>query len=130
VEQMAKILLVDDEEDIRTSLRRFLEKEKHKVKEAQDGKEAIKILEKEKFDIVILDVLMPGLTGIDVAQQIKKNPKTKDQIIIFCSVVKLGEEGTKKVKEIGPAKYVNKPFSLDEIRRAISGVVKSKKKLQ
>jgi CheY-like chemotaxis protein len=124
---MVKILIVDDELDIRKSLRRFLEKEKHTVTEARDGLEALKILQKKKFDLVLLDILMPNMTGIEVGKSIRANLKTKNQIMVFCSVVALGDEGTKQVRAIHPEYFLNKPFELKKLREVILQVTQTKK---
>jgi CheY-like chemotaxis protein len=124
---MAKILIVDDDEDIRITLRRFLKKEKHLVGESSNGMDALKILQKKAFDIVLLDILMPEMTGIEVAKSIKANPKTKNQAIVFCSVVTLEEKGAKQIRALKPVYFINKPFELKELRAVIQKVLAAKK---
>jgi len=90
-----KILIVDDEEDIRTSIRMVLEKEKHTISEAANGKTALNMLEKEKFNLIILDVMMPEMSGWDVLTEIiKRKPEYKGKIM-FLSVVEISDERKK-----------------------------------
>jgi two-component system, OmpR family, response regulator ResD len=122
---MVKILIVEDEKDVRLSFRKYLEKENYQVEEASNGKDALLLLEKEKFDVVVLDILMPGMTGVEVAERIRANPKLKGQKIIFASVVALGEKGN-EIKKINPAAYITKPFKLEELKAAIMKALKAK----
>jgi len=63
---MAKILIIDDEKSIRKTLREILEYEKYQVDEAADGSEGIELIKKEKYDIILCDIKMPKMDGIEV----------------------------------------------------------------
>lgn len=78
-----RILLVDDEPGIRKILRLFLEMEGFSVYEANSALQAKNLVGKEKPDLVIVDVLLPGETGYDVCEWIKTNPETKDTIVFI-----------------------------------------------
>ena len=69
---MARLLVVDDEEKIRLIIRKYAEMEGHQVTEAKDGIEAVSICALEDFDVIILDVMMPGMDGLTVCTQIRK----------------------------------------------------------
>lgn len=65
---MSKVLIIDDERPIRSTLREILEYEKIKVEEAEDGKKGIELVMKDDFDVVLCDIKMPGLDGIEVLE--------------------------------------------------------------
>ena len=76
-------MIVDDEEDIRISVGQIFEISGYEVTKAEDGNDCINKLERETPDIVILDIMMPGMSGWDVAARIKENPKWNDIPIVF-----------------------------------------------
>ena len=69
---MARLLVVDDEEKIRLIIRKYAEMEGHQVTEAKDGIEAVSICALEDFDVIILDVMMPGMDGFAVCKQVRR----------------------------------------------------------
>jgi CheY-like chemotaxis protein len=82
-----RVLLVDDEAGIRKILRLFLEREGYVVLEAVSGVQAKQIIQKEKPHLILLDVILCGLTGFEVCEWIKKNPETKDIIVILFTAL-------------------------------------------
>ena len=123
------ILIVDDEAPIRQLLREQLEAEGYIVKEAKDGWDAITQVRKQSPDLIILDIMMPQVTGFDVAAILKNNPKTLGIPIIILSIV--GEE--ERSYRLGADKYLTKPIDtealLKEIRLLISQGTSKKKVL-
>lgn len=109
-EKKFKILIVDDEKSIRDFLKRFLNKKGYNdIYLAQTGQDALKIIEKERFNLILLDVRLPGMDGIDLLRQIKKINKDTPVIMIT------GYPDEKKVKEAmqeGAYDYIIKPFDL------------------
>ena len=79
---MAKILVIDDEKDIRTVLRQVLELEGHAVSVAADGREGLALLEREGADVVITDIIMPGIDGVATLQRIKESHPNLPVIVI------------------------------------------------
>ena len=69
---MARILIVDDEVKIREVVREYAEVSGYDVKEAKDGREALELVEREDFDVIVLDIMMPYLDGFSACRQIKK----------------------------------------------------------
>jgi CheY-like chemotaxis protein len=118
-----KILVVDDEEDIRTSLQTLLEASGYQVQTANNGKSALQILRKENFDLVITDLLMPDMSGRELAEKIRANPKWKGQKIAFLSVIGLSETGAKQVKELGPVYYFQKPIDIHVLRKELKKII-------
>lgn len=116
---MARILVVDDEDKIRLIIRKYAEMEGHQVTEAKDGIEAVSICALEDFDVMILDVMMPGMDGFSVCKQVRRCKKIP---IIMLSA--RGEEYDRiKGFELGIDDYVVKPFSPKELMCRVRVVV-------
>jgi len=104
------VLVVDDEEDILELVRYTLEKEGYRVVCAETGEEALEQVKTVQFDLVVLDLLLPSIDGLEVCKLLKKNPKTERIPIIILSAK--GEESDVVLGlELGASDYVNKPFS-------------------
>lgn len=126
----ARFLIVDDEEDIRRSLRNFLSRHfECEIKEASGGKEAIDLLKRSRFDLVLLDIRMPGISGIDV---IKEKKRLNYKPCIWAITGFDSEEVAHKVIEQGADDYIPKPFSLrvldSKVRDFLVGIGKYKVK--
>ena len=120
---MYHILVVDDEARIRSIIRKYAEFEGHTVSEAGDGMEAVCLCRKEKFDIIILDIMMPELDGFSACREIRKTSQTP---IIMLSA--RGEEYDKiNGFESGADDYVVKPFSPRELLLRVEAVMKRSK---
>ena len=121
---MYKILVVDDEVRIRSIIRKYAEFEGYTVTEAGDGMQAVHLCRKEKFDIIILDIMMPELDGFSVCREIRKSSQTP---IIMLSA--RGEEYDKiNGFECGADDYVVKPFSPRELMLRVEAVMKRVKR--
>ncbi len=106
---MLTVLVVDDEEDIRSILKYTLEKEGYKVIEASSGNEGLEKLNSSRPDIVILDVMMPDMDGIEVCEQIRRSPNNDD--IIICMLTARNEDYSQIAGlESGADDYVSKPI--------------------
>ncbi len=105
-----KILIVDDEKDIASSVKLLVDKLGYESKTVNDGESALEILKKEKFDLVLLDILMPEMSGREVLEKIRTVPKIKNQKVAFLSVVFLGQIGSKQLKKLKPVAYFQKPI--------------------
>ena len=117
---MPRILVVDDEFRIRQIIRKYAEFEGYEVEEATDGMQAIEICRKERFDLIIMDVMMPELDGFSACREIRKFCKTP---IIMLSA--RGEEYDKiHGFELGSDDYVVKPFSPKELMMRVGAVIK------
>ncbi|MGI8907793.1 MAG: response regulator transcription factor [Candidatus Sumerlaeaceae bacterium] len=117
-----KILIADDEEDIKIVVKFFLESRGYEVLTAFDGLDAISMCETENPDLLLLDVMMPVMSGFEVARRLKANPKTADIPIIMLSAA--SQAGSiKEGLEAGARDYIVKPFEpakLEEMIRAIT----------
>jgi two-component system alkaline phosphatase synthesis response regulator PhoP len=105
-----KVLIADDEPDILEILKYNLSSEGYEVSTAKDGDEALEKARRNEPDLVILDVMMPKKTGVEVCQILRTQPAFKDTLIIFLTAV--NDEGTQiKGLETGADDYVSKPIS-------------------
>ena len=119
VQGYVKILVMDNEEDILSSVNTILQKEKYETTCVTTGQDAIKKVKHGKFDLVILDIMMPDLSGWDVFSQITKiNPKQK---VMFLSVLEITPERKAQLEKHGNVEYLLKPFD----RSMFVGRVKS-----
>jgi CheY-like chemotaxis protein len=120
---MSKILIIDDEEDIRLALRALLESEKYEVFETENGKKGLSFLKKNKVDLVLCDFFMPQMNGREVIEALRADSKLKDTKVIVLTVASFGKEGNEKLKELKVKDYIKKPFSnkdlLKRIRKAL-----------
>jgi CheY-like chemotaxis protein len=117
---VSNILIVDDERTILNSFQRFFEEDGYTIFTAIDGKSALKILKTQSIDLALLDVLMPEMTGIDLAKEIRQNPKTKDLKIIFLTVIeKSGREIRRILNELHPEDWLQKPVDAEVLRKAV-----------
>ena len=114
-----KILAVDDEADVRTLLQDGLEAEGHTVIPAVDGEDALQKIKDEKPDLVILDIRMPKMDGIQVLQIIKNDPSTRKLPVIMLTV-NASDEDMFKGCMYGADVYLTKPFKLQDILTGIA----------
>jgi two-component system, OmpR family, alkaline phosphatase synthesis response regulator PhoP len=121
----AKILLVDDEPDIREFLQYNLEKEGFDVCVAENGKQAVKMAVEEKPDLVLLDVMMPEMDGIEACEEIRKIQGLQDVIIAFLTA--RGEDYSQIAGfEAGGDDYISKPIKPKVLISRINALLKRK----
>lgn len=119
----ARILVVDDEESIREFLEIMLKKEGYDVTLAEDGARAQDLLQKKSFDMVISDLQMPNVTGIELL----KFTKDLNSDIVFMIITAFGTTETAvEAMKAGAYDYITKPFKIDEVRILIANALKSK----
>lgn len=112
------VLIVDDEQMARTLLRLMLVRAGFQVREAVDGHDALEKLEEETPDLIILDVMMPGLDGFSVCMAVRENPKTTDLPVIMLSA-KSDIGSVNKGVHAGATKYLTKPVSPENLTRHV-----------
>lgn len=116
---MSKILVVDDEPKIRFIVRKMLEKEGHKVAEAKDGAECLEMVKAERPDLILLDVMMPGMDGWDVCRRIKTDEATKTITVAMLTVKSKDEDKVKSFDEALADWHVVKPFTGKTLSRTV-----------
>lgn len=113
-----KILVVDDEENIRKLVHYNLILDGYDVIMAVDGKEGLEKAIQEKPDLILLDIMMPEMDGLEVCSRLKKNPETRD-IPIFMLSAKGQMQDLEDAFEVGADNYITKPFDVDKLSEII-----------
>lgn len=122
-----KILVVDDELDLVEFVRMRLEANNYEVISATDGQEAMDIIAKTKPDLILLDIVMPKISGINVCQTLKKAPGTQEIPIIMLTA-KDKQEEIALAQECGAQGYIIKPFEAHTLLYHIETLLKQKPK--
>ena len=115
---MAKLLIVDDEIDVREFAANFFRKRKLEVATAGSGEEALEKIKQDKPDIVLLDIRMGGINGITALEEIKKIDSAI-QVIMVTGTKPEENEAYHKCIELGAANYVHKPLKLEELEEVV-----------
>lgn len=105
---MKKILIVEDNVDIHNLIKEILEKENYKILDAYSGTEALLLIEKEKIDLILLDLMLPGINGEEIIKQIKEIP------IIVISAKSSNDDKINMLLD-GANDYITKPFNTEEL---------------
>jgi two-component system, OmpR family, response regulator len=116
----ARILLVDDEQAVQTLLTYPLRKEGYEVVGAMDGQEALNRFSEERFDLVVLDIMLPKLDGIEVCRRLR----TRSQVPIIMLTAKGDEIDKVAGLEMGADDYITKPFSVREFRSRVKAALR------
>jgi DNA-binding response OmpR family regulator len=116
-----KVLVVDDEFEIRDVLSRFLTEEGYEIILASNGEEALELVERENPQVVLLDILMPGIGGIETCKRLKENEKTRFIPVIMATALwdKLSE-----AIDAGAEDFVTKPFNLTELSHRVESILR------
>ena len=115
---MAKLLIVDDETDVREFAANFFRKRKIDVITASDGNEALKMIASEKPELMLLDIQMGGMDGIKTLELIREQDKSIK--VIMVTGRKPEEDGTlNKCRELGILNYIHKPLELEELEQIV-----------
>lgn len=116
---MTKILFVEDEQAVQKTFGEFLRERGYEVVSALDGKTGLKLARSESPDLVLLDIILPGMNGLDVLAAIKKDPKTKGIPVIIMTNLE-GVEEVNKAIELGAITYLVKTsYTLEEVVKKI-----------
>lgn len=119
---MKKILIADDRPEVGELVRVTLEGEDYEIFCTSDGKEALKKIRKMKPDLVLLDVMMPEMDGLEVCRKLKKDPQTKEIPIIMLTA-KGQEVDKEKGRGVGVSDYITKPFSPSHLLNKIEEIL-------
>ena len=117
-EKEKKILVVEDEKDIQNIIKAFLENAEYKVETADDGLDAINLIQKNNYDLIILDILLPKIDGFTVCEMIRKNSNVP--IIILTALT--DEESQLKGFDKLADDYITKPFSMPVLLKHIEAI--------
>jgi len=120
-----KILIIEDEFPMRYLIEYQLKQNGYEVNLAKDGPTGLKEIEVNKPDLVLLDVMMPGMDGFDVCKAIKSNPESADIPVIFITASEIEEYRT-RAYDVGAAEYMTKPFEPEELVNQITAAINRK----
>ena len=121
---MKKILIIDDEPDVRMVLSVRLTSNGFHVIEAGDGRSGVRVAQEEKPNLILLDIMMPGMDGVETFHTLKQNPATKDIPVIFLTVLAQNISLTKHSLELDKSYAIlGKPYQpqelIQEVQRAL-----------
>ena len=121
---MAKILIAEDDQDIRELVVLTLQFNGFEVTSAEDGQAAVELAPTDKFDLILMDVRMPRMTGYEACRKLKSNDKTQHIPVIFLSA-KGQETEIETGLQAGATGYLLKPFAPDELINKINSVLEA-----
>lgn len=124
--EKSKILLVDDEPEIHTMLGKMLRKEGYEVESAYSAVEAFRFVELKKPDLIILDIMMPKVSGIEVCNRLKADPDNADIVILIVSARDAQADRLEGLTH-GADDYISKPFHLRSLLRKIESTLEKKR---
>jgi DNA-binding response OmpR family regulator len=119
----ASILIADDDQDVCSVLSMFLTAQGHKVTEANDGDQAWKMLQKSPPDLAVLDIMMPGTSGLDVCRKMREHPVLRTTPVIMISALARREDVINGFRA-GATDYITKPFVNAEVLARIRSVLR------
>ena len=119
------VLIIDDNPMNTEILKETLEQIGQSSVIAYSGQEALETAKKEKFDLILLDIMMPGMSGFDVIKAFKSNPRTQDIPVIFVSALDQTADIVKGF-DLGSYEYITKPFKIEELKARILSILKIK----
>lgn len=119
----AKILVIEDEPDIRKLIQYNLVQERFKVLEAEDGEQALKLLQRDKPNLIVLDLMLPGLSGLELCKHLRGRPDTAHLPILMLTA-KAGEADKVLGLEMGADDYLPKPFSPREMVARVRAILR------
>ncbi|MFC2061282.1 response regulator [Elusimicrobiota bacterium] len=125
-ETSKKVLIADDDNEARAFLKYVLSREDYDVVEVKDGKSLVEAAPKEKPDIIISDIVMPGLSGWRATKKIRELPSLKNTPIIYYSSLLKDFELYDILKPAGPSAFVFKPFQAKEMLGIIKKLLEEK----
>ena len=120
---MARIMVVDDEADIRESIKTVLESLGHEAITAKDGMDCLEKLKTEKVDLVLLDFFMPEMSGREVLERIRADPKLGKLKVAMMTVARMSEAGEAAMKKLGIVDYISKPIDLADFKERLRKIL-------
>lgn len=121
--EMTKIMVVDDDLYIRKAIKTVLESEGYDVVTASSGDECLKKLRKEKVDLILTDVFMPGMSGIRLCEIIRKDDKLKSLKIAFVTVATFSKMTEIGLEGLDILDYIQKPFDNEDLVKKVNRIV-------
>lgn len=120
---LARVLAVEDHPDIGALIKALLKRYRIEPTVITTGEEALKCLATETFDLILLDINLPGMSGLDMCRHLKADPRLKEIPVIFVSA-QGGGEYKAEAKRLGAVDFIEKPFDLMEFISCVTGHLK------
>ncbi len=121
---MPTILVVDDHEEIREALAEILEEEGHEVLQAVDGLDALKVVAARLPDVILLDIAMPGMDGLETLQRLKDQPESSNLPVIMVTA-QGDRQNMVRAVQLGVRDYVTKPWEPGEVEMCVNWAIKA-----
>ena len=118
-DRQLRFLVVDDNEDIRDVFCRLVERAGHEAATAYDGQDAVETLEREKFDVMLLDLTMPRMTGVEVVRWLRDRPDVAPDLRIVVISARAGENRA-VLQELGITTVMQKPLRIQQLTDLIA----------
>ena len=118
------LLIVDDEEDFRDTAYKYFRRLGFQVDQAEDGEEALNVTTNQNFDVVVLDIHMPGMSGLDVLEEVRV-AATKLPVILMTG--RYDADFARRSLDAGASAFLRKPFEEDELLRAIEVAIRDRR---
>jgi len=125
---MKKILVVDDEPHIARLVKNILLSEKYEVDEVNTATAAIEKIQNKKYDLVILDIMMPNMNGYELCERLREEPDTYDLPVIFLTAKHAVSDKIEAI-HVGADDYITKPFNPDELVMKVNNLISEHAKL-
>lgn len=122
---MSKILVVDDHEEIRDALAAILDEEGHEIIHAENGKIGLERAIKDSPDVVLLDIAMPEMDGLEVLRRLKSDPATQSIAVIMVTA-QGDRHAMVKAVQLGTRDYITKPWETGEVEMCVNWALKAK----
>ncbi len=117
---LGKILVVDDQVGIRVLIQEVLKNEGHEIKTASTGLEAVKLINAEHFDTLLLDMQLPGMTGVEILEETKQSLQNTKIMMMTA----YGEQSlVERAKALGVLHFFTKPFNIIELRTTVNNLM-------
>jgi CheY-like chemotaxis protein len=120
---MARILVVDDEPAVRSLMAVTLKLAGHDITEASGGEEALKLIEKTPFDVVVLDIMMPVTDGYEVLHRLRAMSARADTPVVVVTAMGYDAEGMMREAASGAVDHLSKPFDPEDLEHAVERVL-------
>ncbi|TDI91325.1 MAG: response regulator [Chloroflexi bacterium] len=121
---MPTILVVDDHEEIREALAEILEEEGHEVLQAVDGLDALEVVAATPPDVILLDIAMPGIDGLETLRRLKEKPESANLPVIMVTA-QGDRQNMVKAVQLGVRDYVTKPWEPGEVEMCVNWAIKA-----
>ena len=117
-----KILLIDDNKEITEPLSKFLSLDGYSCSSLNDGRAALAVIQKEKFDVILMDIAMPEFSGYDIIDALEKSGKLKEQKLVVLSAISFTNDEIDRLLKRGVTACIKKPIEIFELVKKIKAI--------